>query len=329
MTRFLVMAALALLTSPVAAADLVVTPATFAIQIKKATCGDVVTLSPGDYGIVAISNYSAPGVAADMPATAKAKAIPARCSDAHRLEVRAEAGTFRKITLRGLQGVSWYGGTVSAPLGVDTPGVTIDSSRFLRVAGVTIQGHKVGITAVRGSDYEIVGNRMQGLRSDGINVTMAQRVLIEGNQVVDTRPRRAVYQKVAPYSLITDGDHADCIQFWSTAGKAPTADLTIRNNYCRGEMQGIVSFDPGQGGLDRILIENNLIDGIEYWNGIVMYEARDSAIRNNVVLTKRGAVAQNNGAPIKTWIYLKAPVNTIACGNTVGALPKGEGTQPC
>ncbi len=307
MIRYLFAAALALFASPVAAADLTVSPATFAAQMKKAACGDTVTLALAEYGAV-----SAPRLT---------------CPADNRLEIRAEGSTFRTIIIRAAEGVSWFGGLVTAPLGVDTPGVTIDNSRFVRVAGVTIQGHKVGITAVRGSDYEIVGNRMQGLRSDGINVTTAQRVLIEGNQVVDTRPIRATYD--AKGKLLVDGDHSDCIQFWSTANKAPTADLTIRNNYCRGEMQGIVAFNAGQGGLDRILIENNLIDGIEYWNGIVMYEARDSAIRNNVVLTKRGAKAQNNGAPIKTWIYLKAPVNTIACGNIVGALPKGEGTQPC
>ncbi|KQR81187.1 hypothetical protein ASG07_12010 [Sphingomonas sp. Leaf343] len=320
-------AALSLLASPAVAADLTATPSTFAAQLKKATCGDVVTLQPGEYGAVALSNYSAPGVAAEVPATDKAKAIAAKCSAANRLEIRAEAGTFRTITLRGLHGVSWYGGVVSAPLGVDTPGVSIDSSRFVRVAGVTVRGHKVGITAVRGSDYEIVGNRMQGLRSDGINVTMAQRVLIEGNQVVDTRPIRATYD--ARGKLLVDGDHSDCIQFWSTVGKAPTADLTIRNNYCRGEMQGIVAFNAGAGGLDRILIERNLLDGLEYWNGIVMYEARNSAIRNNIVMTKRGAIARNNGQPIKTWIYLRSPVNTVACGNDVPAMPGGEGTGAC
>jgi nitrous oxidase accessory protein NosD len=306
--RFFVMTALAWFAAPVAAADLIASPATFATQLKKAGCGDTVTLEAADYG-----NVSAPRLT---------------CPADNRIEIRAEGSIFRTLTIRASEGVNWFGGLVTAPLGVDTPGVTIDSSRFVRVAGVTIQGHKVGITAVRGSDYEIVGNRMQGLRSDGINVTMAQRVLIEGNQVVDTRPRRATYTAVG--KLLVDGDHADCIQFWSTADKAPTSDLTIRNNYCRGEMQGIVSFNSGQGGLDRILIENNLIDGIEYWNGIVMYEARDSAIRNNVVLTKRGAKAQNFPFQrITTWIYLKAPLNTIACGNTVGALPKGDGTKPC
>ncbi len=288
-------------------AALTATPANLPVTMKAARCGDVVALQPGEYGAA-----SAPRLV---------------CPDTNRLEVRADGANFRSITIRSAEGISWYGGTVSAPLGVNTPGVTIDASRYVRIAGLTITGHKVGITAVRGTDYEIVGNRMQGLRSDGINVTMAQRVLIEGNQVVDTRPIRATYD--AKGKLLVDGDHSDCIQFWSTVGKAPTADLTIRNNYCRGEMQGIVAFNAGAGGLDRILIDRNLLDGLEYWNGIVMYEARNSAIRNNVVMTKRGAVARNNGQPIKTWIYLRSPVNTVACGNVVPAMPGGEGTGAC
>jgi polygalacturonase len=314
MMKFLIAAAAMLWASPVAAADLTATPSTYKTVAAAAKCGDTVTLAAGDYGAVQVTRYNTPGAIA--------------CPADNRIEIRAEDARMDSLTFRAVQGVNWFGGFISAPLGVATPGVTMDSSRFVRFAGGLVTGHKVGVTAVRGSDYEIVGNRFQGLRSDGINVTSSQRVLIESNQVVMTVPIKATYTPEG--KLLVDGDHSDGVQAWNTAGLPRVTDVTIRGNYFRGMMQGIAVFDAGKGGVDRFIVENNTIDGIDFWHGITLTEARDSVIRDNIVLTRKGAKAWNFPfQPIKTWVSIPGAINVVACGNTVPAMPGGVGTKPC
>jgi hypothetical protein len=323
-----ILAAVVAVSTPVAAATIATTPTTFAADLRKANCGDIIELAPGDYGAVQITRYTAPGVAAEIPATAKAKAVPARCPSNNRLEIRAEDARLSSLRIASAQGVNWYGGLITAKLGVETPGVTLDASRFIRFAAAQVEGHKVGVNATRGTDYEIVGNRLERLRSDGVDVSQAQRVLIENNQVVMTTPIKATYD--AKGKLLVDGDHSDGIQAWSVPGTPPVADVTIRGNYFRGVMQGISVFNSNTGGIDRFLVEYNTIDGIDFWHGITLSDARDSIIRYNLVVTRKNAKAWNFPfQPIRTWVSIPSGVRTIACGNIVPAMPGGVGTEPC
>jgi hypothetical protein len=178
----------------------------------------------------------------------------------------------------------------------------------------------------RSTKIDVIGNKFDGVRSDGVNIAMSQRVRILGNACVNFRPIRPIY--ASDGRLLVDGDHPDCIQAWSRRGFAPTSDVTIEDNAAEGEMQGISFFDPGQGGYDRIVIRNNNLR-LSYWNGIVALEARNSLVTDNIVATVSGARALNWPFQlIATWIRLTG-VNNVVCDNDVLAFPNGEGTAAC
>jgi hypothetical protein len=310
LTRLWAGLALLAMAAPAIAADVTITPTADKLQMQRqwqqAKCGDNVTLAAGAYDVINVPRFDCP-------------------QDS--VMVDASAAKVTNLVFQYVKGVNWYGGTVNGIGGPRTAAVTIDFSQYVKVAGLNVTG-SVGITVVRSTDVRVEHNYINGVLIDGMTTTMASRVVFDGNTVIGSVPTRAIYD--AAGKLVVDGTHADCAQYWTTYGKQPTTDIIFRNNYCRGEMQGIVSFDVGPGGPKRILVENNIIDGLWYWNGIVAYQAEDSTFRNNIVRTKRGVKAFNFPfQAIKTWIYLKTPINSIACGNIVEAMPNGEGTKPC
>jgi parallel beta-helix repeat protein len=284
-------------------ASLVATPITLPAQIAAARPGDTITLQAGRYGPVNIVNrrYAKP------------------------IYINATNARLLSVTIRNSAGVNWIGGTLVAPR-IQTFGFLIVTSSKITVGGMKVTGPRVGLAMSRSTDIDVTGNSFDGVRSDGVNIAMSQRVRIVGNACINFKPNRATYSSDG--RLLVDGDHADCIQGWSRLGYAPTADITITDNAAEGEMQGISFFDPGQGGYDRFTIENNDLN-LQYWNGIVIYESRGSIVTGNRVRTMPGARARNWPFNlIKTWIKVTGSRNQV-CGNTVEAIPDGEGTQPC
>lgn len=286
-----------------ALALLTATPATLPATLKRAQPGDTVTLATGDYGAVAIR---------DMTFTPS-------------LRIEASAARLGALTLRNAKGIEWAGGAISGPPS-QYFGVQMALSARVRLVGMTISGPRVGISLTSSTDIDVIGNRLEGLRSDGINLAMVQRVNVIGNQCYDFRPIQPIYD--AAGKLVKDGDHADCIQGWSRLGSPPTSDLMITGNVAVGQMQGITFFDPGQGGYDRITIRGNDLN-LGLWHGIAVYEGRGIVITGNRVRTTPGAkTTAGRIQPITAWITAPGSTGTI-CGNVVDALPKGMGTEAC
>ncbi len=284
-------------------AALVATPATLPAQLRAARSGDTITLREGRYGAVSVI----------------------RRKFDRRVRVDARNAVFTGITMRSVMGMEWLGGTIVGPR-LQTFGISIADSRDILVSGMRITGPRVGVAMARSTDIDVIGNSFDGVRSDGVNIAMSQRVRITGNACINFKPIRAIYSSDG--RLLVDGDHSDCIQGWSRRGFRPTSDITITDNAAEGEMQGISFFDPGQGGYDRITIRNNDLN-LSYWNGIVIYEGRNSLITGNHVRTIPGARALNwPFQPIRTWIYTTGS-NNRACGNIVESYPDGEGTARC
>ena len=275
--------------------------------LSKARCGDAVELAPGDYGQVRAPRVTCP-------------------ADGPRVWVDASRARMTQLLMYGAHGLDWHGGHVEGIR--DRAGVSIDGSTRVAVTGMTVTRALVGFSILRASDVSVRGSRVQGHRSDGFNVNRAQRVALEYNAVIDPDPVRATYD--ARGKLVKDGDHPDCVQMWSTAGTPPVADVSIRGMYCRGYMQGIAAFNAGAGGLDRIAVEDNLLDGIGFWHGITLTEARDSRVVGNTVRTTPGALAPNDTTKrIRAWIMIARGERTLSCGNVVEAIPAGEGTGAC
>jgi hypothetical protein len=241
------------------------------------------------------------------------------------LTIDARLAVFSQITLRNVTGVAITGGRVFGNTN-QTVALTIDSSSSVTISGMIISGSRVGVGIVRSSQVRILGNDLNGLRHDGVNITMSRSIIIDGNTCRNFRPVLAQY--AADGRLLVDGDHPECVQGWSTRGHPPTSDITVINNVASGYMQGIFFGNPGQGGYDRLRIEFNRLE-LSTYNAIVVQEGRRSTVRNNTVTTVRGA--RMPSFPFNTvfaWIKLSGK-ELVGCGNNVSFPQYSDGTEPC
>lgn len=241
------------------------------------------------------------------------------------ITIDARAATVHGVTLRGSAGISWQGGTITTDAS-ETFAVAIDYSQNIEIRDVKASGARVGVSISRSRDVRVLNNDFDGLRSDGVNVAMTQSVRIEGNVCHNFRPIPPVYDPRG--KLIEDGDHPDCIQGWSSPGYPPTADVTIIGNRGEGFMQGVFFGNPGQGGYDRLVIRDNQFT-LSAWNGVVVVEARDSVVRDNIVRTVPGAKALNYPfQPVTSWVKVDGVRNRL-CGNKVDQPRFSDGTGRC
>jgi len=109
------------------------------------------------------------------------------------------------------------------------------------------------------------------------------------------------------------------------------ADIVIRGNVMEGEMQGIflgnhVRKGVDDGGFDRITIENNEVT-VSFPQGIGLFDARDSVVRNNTVRTIPGSTLPN-GKRVRANLRVTGTGNRV-CGNKVTAIPKHSASRPC
>lgn len=158
-------------------------------------------------------------------------------------------------------------------------GVKINVGSKISVVNGDFKGFKVGIVLSEVDDFHLDGNTFSIMRSDGIDVALSHKGLIENNHCAST--------------MIRDKEHPDCIQAWSRPNVAPTSDLLIRKNKVSGGTQGISLFNHtrqgvNDGGFDRITIEDNDLT-VGYPDGISIAEGRSSVVRNNRVRTSPGA----------------------------------------
>lgn len=273
-------------------------------NFETAACGETLVLAAGDYGAVNAPRLS--------------------CADGQRLTIDASAARLSSLMIRGVAGLNWQGGTLVGPR-EQTSGVTIDQSSRIRVAGMTITGPRVGVSIPRSDHVDVVGNRFDGIRSDGVNITMAHHIRIIGNQCVNFTPVPATFD--AKGKLLVDGDHSDCIQGWTTKGTPPVSDVLIAGNTARGNMQGVGFFNPGVGGYDRITVRDNDFE-LGAWHGITILEGRGTIITGNRVRTLKGARSPAFPfQPIWSWIYSTG--TSLACNNIVAAKASRYGTKRC
>jgi hypothetical protein len=285
-------------------AALTATPATHTATMSKARCGDVVTLANGSYPTVVAPRLT--------------------CPDDNRLTIDASAATIKTATIRAVEGLDWSGGTFNPPL--STPvAMTIDMSRRVRFSGALITGARVGVTIARSSYVVVRGNRFDGVRSDGVNVTIAHHVDIIGNQCLRFQPILATYD--AAGKLLVDGDHPDCVQGWTTQGTPPLSDVLVAGNTAEGFMQGAWFGKTSTHGYDRITIRNNDFR-IGAFQGASVIEGRGTVIRDNRILPTPGARLQGgNRGLVWPWVYTTG--DAVACGNVVAAQASRYGTGAC
>ena len=286
-----------------AAETLPATPATLGAALARAKGGDVVRLAAGEDPVVTIQ----------------------RRTFEPRLRIDASRARVAGWIVRDAGGVDLDGG-VAGTEGSPLPAVTVQNARGVRVSNMLLTGSRSGVALTRSQDVAVVGNRLEGLRSDGVLIAMSQRVLVERNVCRGFRHRPATF--AADGRMVRDGDHPDCIQGWSRLGDTPTGDVTIVGNVGEGYMQGVWFGDRGQGGYDRMVVRDNRFT-LGMYHGIAMGEVRGAEVTGNVVRTTPGARSPKPPhQPMMTWIRVTG-TDLKVCGNEVETDRLREGTKRC
>ena len=168
-------------------------------------------------------------------------------------------------------------------------GFHVKNSEFVTLENSEIFNFKMA-SVLQGNDNLIIkDNDIHSIRSDGLHISGANDMLIEGNHIHDFNR--------APGS----SDHSDMIQFTTGNHTSPTTDITIRGNFLNsgsGDLTQSLFMRNGavdsQGGgsamyYRNIVIEDNVIHN-SHTHGITLGEAVDSIVRNNTLLQNRHAL---------------------------------------
>lgn len=168
-----------------------------------------------------------------------------------------------------------------------------------------------GIEARSADKVRIENNYFENI-GYGISILHSASNAYVGHNVIDTfngdgirgLSDNAIYEhNIVQNPIASNANHDDAFQSWRDYGNnnRPVYNATVRHNTfinstkdhpLRGQMQGVGMFD---GPFIGWTIENNLIV-VDHWHGISLYGAKDSVIKNNVVLDP------NNTTPGPSWV---------------------------
>ena len=283
----------ALAATPGCAATGPATPDNVNAVIAGARAGDVIRLTPGNYGQIVVKGKEW------KPA----------------LVIEAGDAVIDRVTLEAVTGLHWRGGRFD---GHDsgTTGLSMGNSRDVAVEGGDFRNYtRNGVIVIKSRDVVVRRNNFTGMGSDGMQVAQAQRVLIEANHCEAFRR--------------TEKAHPDCIQMWSRPNLPPTSDVVIRDNTMSGIMQGISMFNHvrdgvDDGGFDRVSVIGNDVKISLYYHGIAAYNCRECLIRDNRVET-----IPTTGSRARAWIRPAGEGSVTMCGNKIPSFPTSDGQQKC
>jgi parallel beta-helix repeat protein len=274
-------------------APTVATPTTLADVLSNAGSGAAIVLAHGQYNLIIIRGR---------------KWSPAVSIDATEAQVRG-------VRINDVSGLTWHGGEFDGG-DVERSGINVNTSDHIVIDGVRFSNYlRNGIGLGTVSDGRVTNNSFSNSSSDGINIAMSRRIIVDSNRCVDFRP--------------SPGAHPDCIQLWSRPEQPPTSDIVIRNNKAIGDMQGFTAFNHvrkgiDDGGFDRITIEHNFAR-ITAYHGVTVMNCRDCIIRHNRVETLPNA---RNPRSL-TWIKVIGGDGVTNCDNVAAAYPNDPGRSKC
>ena len=283
--------------------------------LARSTGGETILLEGGNYGKLSLTTQS--GFDYEFPSTVTiASADPADPAVFSGADVRGgsnlaiEGVTFDYIYKPGdpvtlspfsfsgvdgltitdstFDGANAYGSTPEANGFGTGNGLFIRGSEGVVLEGNEFFGFRRGLNVTESSDITVRGNEIYDMRSDGMNFSEVQGVLVEDNYIHDFR--------TSP----TSGDHADMIQFWTNGTDRPSSGIVIRDNvldigngdatqsiFMRNELvdSGRASFNDMA--YRNVVIENNTITNAQKW-GISVGEAVGVTISRNTVVHADG-----------------------------------------
>lgn len=139
-------------------------------------------------------------------------------------------------------------------------GLFVSDTRDIAITGSVFHTWHKAVAIHKSRDVVFSGNDIHSIRSDGMNLSQVENVLIERNHIHDF------------LRSMGSGDHADMIQIWTTRTDRPSRNITIRSNV----------FNSGSGKFTQsIYISNKRVD--RDGAGHEMFY-RNTRIENNVII---------------------------------------------
>jgi preprotein translocase subunit YajC len=230
--------------------------------LNSAKGGDSIVLKSGNYGTVYISGEK---YSSTVKITSESSSNPATFS---KISVTNSSNlTFDHLNFEGKM-VSGYGSGV---------GMRVNGSSNITVQNSDFDALNKGMEAWGDTNLKVVGNNFDRIGYDGLAIGHTQGVLIQGNNI----------------DMHAHGDsHRDGIQFYNQGTKAPSANITIKNNVIKtddGVTHGIyMGNNDGKYGntnefYKNVVIENNTIKTGQLL-GLAVGGTQGLSIRNNVVV---------------------------------------------
>ncbi len=177
-------------------------------------------------------------------------------------------------------------------------GLSVRGASNVQIEGNEFYNFHRGMIVSDSKDISVTNNDLHSMRSDGMDFSQVQGVLIEGNQIHDF--------KASPAS----SDHCDMIQFWTAGTTAASTDIVIRNNVLDvGQGTATQSIlmrnelvDRGLAGTEmfyqNVTIENNVITNA-HLHGITVGQTNGLIVRQNSVLHTDGGAADGADATVE------------------------------
>jgi len=252
---------------PLLLATVAANPASLPATLARAQPGDTIRLAPGSYGAVTIAN--------------RQWAQP----------ITIDAGDARlSLTITRSSGIAIRGGVFAATEERLGYAARITQSSRIAFDGSQFRDSKRGMVIGRSREIAVRRATITGMTIDGINIASSQQVSITGSRCADFRR--------------VDNAHPDCIQLWSRPATGVTSDVSLIGNTSTGNMQGFTAFNHvrkgvDDGGFDRIVIRDNVVEGL-FPQGVAVYDCRNCIVRNNRTRRLSGA----------RW---KVNVNVVRC----------------
>ncbi|MBV8684579.1 MAG: right-handed parallel beta-helix repeat-containing protein [Caulobacteraceae bacterium] len=207
---------------------------------------------------------------------------------------------------------SFVGPVSSSYTSAPFQGLVICDSTNSTVSGSVFQYVQNGLTQKENNGITIKGNSFSNLFGDGIDNAASSNVNIINNSFTNIHIDK------------TDGQHSDCIQFWTSGEKTAGSNITIDgNSYNIGSgavAQGIFLTDQvGSLTYSNVTIENNDMVGTD-WNGITLQHVSNALVENNRLQTVAGT-------GVTSRLTLDGAVSGLIENNAVGQLVNQNGNS--
>jgi len=320
--------------------------------LQHANGGETIELAGGDYGDLDLLTFKKFGVKAiyDTPVTITS-ADPEDRASFSGMDLREVKNlTFDNVVfdsdysggdvwvgpfkIANSEGITIRNSLIEGELASGTGDPTADgfaTGKGLRVSSssdIVIENNEFttwhrGMVISGSTDVQVTGNDVHSMRSDGMNFSQVERVLIEDNHIHDFK------------RSMSSSDHSDMIQFWTNGTSRPSTDIVIRGNTLDvgdGKTQSIFmrndQVDRGFAGEEmfyrNLLIEENVILN-NHVHGIAVGETNGLVIRKNSVLD---ADAENTSSVATPIIKVKpASMDVVITQNATAGI-SGQRGQP-